>query len=78
MLGYITKYVIKNNGRTYYSRGLEDGVHQYIDPKYCFYQFESNGMIKYKLAESFSFEKERFFRKIKELKEENLPFDNPE
>lgn len=78
VLGYITKYVIKNNGRTYYSRGLEDGVHQYIDPKYCFYQFESNGMIKYKLAESFSFEKERFFRKVKELKEENLPFDNPE
>ena len=75
VLGYITKYVIKNNGRTYYSRGLEDCVYQYIDPKYCFYEFESNGMIKYNLAESFSFDKERFFRKLKEVRGGNLPFD---
>ena len=78
VLGYITKYVIKNNGRTYYSRGLEDGVYQYIDPKYCFYEFESNGMIKYKLAESFSFDIERFFRKLKEVKDGKLPFDTSE
>lgn len=78
VLGYISKYVIKNNGRTYYSRGLEDGVDQFIDPKYCFYEFESKGMIKYKLAESFSFDKERFFRKLKELKGGKLPFDTSE
>lgn len=79
VLDYISKYVIKNNGRTYYSRGLEDTVSQYIDPKYCFYEFESNGMIKYHLAESFSFEKERFFRAVnshcKELSDDDLPFD---
>lgn len=77
VLNYITKYVIKNNGRTYYSRGLPDNVVTPIDPKYCFYEF-CDGVVKYYLAEDFSFEKNRFFReleRLKEVPEEELPFD---